>query len=150
MNVTLRRFVESWSSGDGSAEDIGVMHTGVKVKDMTSKNQASDLEWLQFQLEADESGEAADPPYHFKLPSRGVAREWMAADAELPWFHHRQEGTEDVVFSHGKKLRQERALWFLGPRGSGPFFHVHPAAYNALLYGKSHTHIPHSISDILS
>ena len=74
----------------------------------------------------------------------------MAADAELPWFHHRQEGKEDVVFSHGEKLRQERALWFLGPRGSGPFFHVHPAAYNALLYGKSHIYIPHSISSILS
>ena len=28
--------------------------------------------------------------------------------------------------------RAERALWFLGPAGSGPFFHVHPAAYNAL------------------
>ena len=89
---------------------------------------------------ADESAAAAnasDPRYHFRVPSAGIADEWSAADAELPWFHeHTTEDDPTKYFAHDQARRRQRALWFLGPPHSGPFFHVHPAAYNALLYGE--------------
>lgn len=140
VNVTLRRFVESWSSEAREVEGASWTSTDAPMQEIAKEQEVHDWKWLRSQLEADK---VPDPPYHFKMPSPGVAREWMAADAELPWFHHRTVGKQEAIFSHGGKLRNERALWFLGPSGSGPFFHVHPAAYNALLYGDSFPAVMH-------
>ena len=213
VNVTLREFVASWSEEENAPATAAAAGLDPKQQQLLKHK------------DIDDGGQReADPPYHFKVPSTGVAEEWLPADAELPWFHqhaaaatalptdddlnevrkrhflrhlyikciilprqaqdkHRENskkngvfsqettiggtsqppatessssdrgsssgsdgsssssssgssGSGSLVFSHGERLRKERALWFLGPRGSGPFFHLHPAAYNALLYGE--------------
>ena len=120
VNVTLREFIASWSA-------TPTVET-TKQDKMQKDNARKELHRMR--------GDSSDPPYHFKNPSpTSIGEEWMPADAQLLWFHqHASDGSQ--VFSHGDQLRKERALWFLGPPGSGPFFHVHPAAYNALIYGE--------------
>ena len=117
VNVTLRDFVATWSA----TPTVG--RTQRQGEKNTAKRQLNAM-----------GNDSSDPPYHFKNPSTGVGEQWLLADAELPWFSPSDGGRP--VFSHGEQLRRERALWFLGPPGSGPFFHVHPAAYNALIYGE--------------
>lgn len=47
----------------------------------------------------------------------------------IPWF-------PDKKFSFNSSTRFDHSLFYVGPRGSGTQFHVHGAAWNALIYGE--------------
>jgi hypothetical protein len=98
-----------------------------------------------------------DPQYHFRRPTALLQAQWdAAAETLLPHFAIPAGGGAGGLglglgpeeergggvgrnrhrWDHSAARRAERALFGLGPAGSGPYFHVHPAAYNALVWGR--------------
>ena len=69
--------------------------------------------------------------YLFK--KRNPLIEHLSSDfVPITYFHQRNNG----IFDYPVDRRATNAIFYLGPQGSGTGFHVHSAAYNALIYGR--------------